>query len=106
MPGQLITEGQQLGVLQLVYTCQDLAFGISVFQRQVEIMQQPAEQASVQQAEGFLGWVAHRCSAAPATSSGKVSVPSSRPNNCVGSGVTTSVLRGPRLLTKVRNHSR
>ena len=53
MPGQFITEGQQVWVLQLVYARQDLAFGVGVFQRQVEVMQQATEQAPVQQAEGF-----------------------------------------------------
>jgi len=36
---QFITEGQQLRLLQLVNTVQDLAFGVRAFQWQVEVMQ-------------------------------------------------------------------
>lgn len=55
VPSQLIAESQQLRLLQLVYTCQDLTFGVSAFQRQAEVMQQSAEKAPIQQAEGFPG---------------------------------------------------
>jgi hypothetical protein len=53
MPGHFVAEGQQLRLLQLMNTFQDLAFGVGAFERQVEVMQQPAEQASIQQAQGL-----------------------------------------------------
>ena len=37
--GQFIAEGQQLRLLQLVNTVQDLTFGVGTFQRQVKVMQ-------------------------------------------------------------------
>ena len=46
VPGQVVAECQQLRLLQVAHTFQDLAFGVGVFQWQVEVMQQPAEQAA------------------------------------------------------------
>ena len=45
--GQFVAERQQSWLLQLVDPFQDLAFGVSAFQRHVEVMQQPAEQAAI-----------------------------------------------------------
>lgn len=51
--GQFATECQQLRLLQLMNALQYLALGVGTFEWQVELMQQPAEQAVIQQAEGF-----------------------------------------------------
>lgn len=51
--GQGLTEGQQRRLLQLPYAHQHLAFGVGVFQGQVEVMQQAAEQGAIQQPEGL-----------------------------------------------------
>ena len=45
--GQLIAERQQLRLLQLADTLKDLAFRVGAFQRQVEVVQQAAEQPTV-----------------------------------------------------------
>jgi len=50
---QLITECQQLRLLQHLNAFQDLALGVRAFKWQVEVVQQPAEQAAIEQAEGF-----------------------------------------------------
>ena len=51
--GQLVTECQQLWLLQHLNALQDLAFGVRAFEWQVEVVQQPAEQTAIEQAEGF-----------------------------------------------------
>ncbi len=53
--GQVVAECQQLRLLQVTHTLQDLAFGIGVFQGQVEVMQQAAKQAAIEQAKRFTG---------------------------------------------------
>ena len=51
--GLFVAERQQSWLLQLVDPFQDLPFGVSTFQRHIEVMQQPAEQTAIQQAKGF-----------------------------------------------------
>ncbi|MNC56755.1 hypothetical protein D3C75_1063740 [compost metagenome] len=52
MRGQVFAEGQQVRLLQLLDAFQDLAFGVGGFEREVEVVQQAAEQGAIKQAKG------------------------------------------------------